>query len=65
MSEDKGITLYSTKELADMFHKDVETIRRWIRSGYLPARKMGGTYYIEEEVLKRVLRGEGQQGDNQ
>lgn len=65
MSEDKGITLYSTRQLADMFHKDVETIRRWIRSGYLPARKMGGSYYIEEEVLKRVLRGENPKEDNQ
>lgn len=64
MSENKGIKLYSTKELAEMFGKDVETIRRWVRSGYLPARKIGGSYYIEEEILKRVLRGEGKQQDN-
>lgn len=63
MSENKGIKLYSTRELADMFGKDVETIRRWIRSGYLPARKMGGSYYIEEEVLRRVLRGEDEKKD--
>jgi excisionase family DNA binding protein len=35
--------------------RDPETIRRWIRSGRLAARKIGTQHVIEEEDLERVL----------
>lgn len=50
--------VYSVKDLARIFNKDPETIRRWIKSGYLPATKIGGSYVIDAEVLRRVIRGE-------
>ncbi len=55
MSDNKPIKLYTTRELAALFSKDVETIRRWIKNGQLPAKKIGGTYYIEEETLRGLL----------
>lgn len=41
------------------------TIRRWITSGQVPARKVGGTWYIDEHrwladddvLVERVLSG--------
>lgn len=36
--------------------RDPETVRRWIRSGKLLARKIGTQHMIEEEDLKVVLR---------
>lgn len=42
---------------------DEVTIRRWLRSGKLPGRKVGGTWFIDEaawladgdELVQRVL----------
>jgi len=38
-------------EVASRLHKDPETIRRWIRSGRLPASKIGLQHMIEERDL--------------
>ena len=57
MSELPPIKVYTVKELAKIFNKDPETIRRWIKSGYLPAVKMGGSYVVEDETLRAILRG--------
>ena len=62
MSDKHPPKVYSTKELAEMFGRDPETIRRWIKSGYLPAVKIGGSFYIEEETIRQILRGEKPQG---
>ncbi|MGH2493827.1 MAG: helix-turn-helix domain-containing protein [Ktedonobacteraceae bacterium] len=61
MSDRPPIKTYTIKELAQIFQKNEETIRRWIRSGELPATKIGGSYYIEEETLRRILRGNNPQ----
>lgn len=42
--------------------RDAKTIRRWIRAGRLPARKVGTQHVIEEEDLDAALgepRAEG------
>ena len=38
-------------EVAERLHKDPETIRRWIRSGRLHARKVGLQHMIDEDDL--------------
>ena len=38
-------------EVADRLHKDPETIRRWIRSGRLPASKVGLQHMVDERDL--------------
>lgn len=38
----------SVREAARRVHRAEETVRRWIWSGKLPARKLGNTYRVRE-----------------
>ena len=46
--------MLTVPEAARRARKDPETIRRWIRSGRLPARKVGTQHVIEEDDLERL-----------
>jgi excisionase family DNA binding protein len=46
----------TVSEAARRAAKDPETIRRWIRSGRLPARKVGTQHIIEEADLDNLLQ---------
>ena len=41
--------------------KDAETVRRWIRSGKLRARRVGTQHIIEEDDLRAIAPGKGAQ----
>jgi len=41
----------SVLEVAARLHRDPETIRRWIRSGRLPASKVGLLHMVDERDL--------------
>jgi len=45
--------MLTVPEAARRTNRDPETIRRWIRSGRLPARKVGTQHVIEESDLER------------
>ena len=47
--------MLTVPEAARRAERDPETIRRWIRSGKLAARKIGTQHVIEEEDLDVVL----------
>jgi len=47
-----GVTV---REAARRAHRAEETIRRWIWSGRLPARKRGNVLYIAERDLDTVI----------
>jgi excisionase family DNA binding protein len=47
--------MITVPEAAKRAAKDPETIRRWIRSGRLPARKIGTQHVIEEADLDELL----------
>jgi excisionase family DNA binding protein len=47
--------MLTVPEAARLAERDPETIRRWIRSGRLPARKIGTQHMIEEEDLEVVM----------
>ncbi len=47
--------MLTVPEAARRAARDPETIRRWIRSGKLRARKIGTQHVIEEEDLALVL----------
>lgn len=58
-----GQVLYATPmltvpEAAAKTGRNPETIRRWIRSGRLRARKVGTQHIIEERDLEDVMNGE-------
>jgi excisionase family DNA binding protein len=56
-----GVAYYyimlTVPEAAQRARRDPETIRRWIRSGRLPARRVGTQHVIEEGELAALLRG--------
>ena len=47
--------MITVPEAARRAGRDPETIRRWIRSGDLPARKIGTQHVIEEADLEALL----------
>jgi excisionase family DNA binding protein len=47
--------MLTVTEAARLAGKHPETIRRWIRSGRLPATKVGARYAIERSDLERLL----------
>ena len=51
MLEVSGTKLYDIQEIAKTLNIHPQTVRRWIHSGKLPARKLGKAYYISEQEL--------------
>jgi excisionase family DNA binding protein len=49
--------MLSVVEVADRLGKNPETVRRWIRSGRLPARRVGARHTIDDRYL-RVIEDE-------
>lgn len=47
--------MLTVPEAAERIHRDPETVRRWIRSGRLRARKIGTQHVIEEADLAELL----------
>jgi excisionase family DNA binding protein len=50
--------MITVPEAAKRAGRDPETIRRWIRSGRLTARKIGTQHVIEEQDLELALEDE-------
>lgn len=51
-------TAYTVAEVAEMLHKTPQTIRHYITTGELKAKKVGRPYYITEKALERFIAGE-------
>lgn len=49
-----GEQLITVREAARICHRSEETIRRWIWSGKLPARKLGNQLFVTDGDLLRV-----------
>ena len=45
----------SVAEIANQLHIHIETVRRWIKSGQLPAIEIGGRYRILKDDLQTFL----------
>ncbi len=50
--------MLTVPEAARRAGRNPETIRRWIRGGKLPARKVGTQHIVDEVDLDAVLDGE-------
>ncbi|MGD0454351.1 MAG: helix-turn-helix domain-containing protein [Solirubrobacteraceae bacterium] len=46
--------MLSVAEVAEKIGRNPETVRRWIRSGRLPARRVGGHHEIEAGDLRQI-----------
>ena len=44
-------------EAAKRVGRDPETVRRWIRSGKLPSKKVGTQYLVDEHDLAALVDG--------
>lgn len=56
-------TVLSPEDIAELLHRSKETVRRWCRTGRLPAYNFGGKYTIlgndfKEFMLKGHTRSE-------
>jgi excisionase family DNA binding protein len=51
--------MLTVPEAASRVGRDPETVRRWIRSGRLRARKVGTQHMIEEADLEQTLAEDG------
>jgi len=48
-------TMLTVPQAARRVNRNPETIRRWIRSGRLPAKKIGTQHVIDEDELLAVI----------
>jgi len=46
---------YTSEDIAEMLELSVDTIRRYIREGKLPAIRLGGAYRIKREDFERFI----------
>lgn len=53
----KDLTLYSVKELEPILGVSDQTIKRRIKSGELPARKIGGKWKVTRSDLEEYISG--------
>ncbi|MBQ5558280.1 MAG: helix-turn-helix domain-containing protein [Lachnospiraceae bacterium] len=56
MIEVSDIKLYDLKEVCKKFNASIQTVRRWIKSGKLNAKKIGRNYYCTDDDLKEFLK---------
>jgi excisionase family DNA binding protein len=50
-----GVELYELKEVAQLLGVTIQTIRRYVRVGYLTPTLVGKTKYISAEALREYL----------
>jgi len=49
-------TYYSVEELSEILKLHPKTVRRFIREGKITGRKIGRSWMVHEEELKRYMR---------
>lgn len=55
MIELKRVTAYTVQEAAEVLHLSPATIRRYIKSGTIKAKKVGAKWYITDKILEEVI----------
>ncbi|WP_417463164.1 helix-turn-helix domain-containing protein [Kordiimonas sp.] len=58
----RNATFLTVKEVADLWRISRKTVRRWIKSGDLPATRMGRDWRIARSDLKRLATERGNIG---
>ena len=47
--------IYTTDQAAEVLQVNIQTLRKWIREGKLPASKLGSDYRITGDDIKAYL----------
>ena len=50
-----GVKLYSVKDIATAMDVSEQTVRRYIKRGFLKSKKIGRNIFITEEQLKDFI----------
>ncbi len=48
--------VYTVDQVAGYFGKSARTIRKWIETGKLPAKKVGKGYVVTEDALNELVQ---------
>lgn len=59
-----GENLYTIKEIAETLKVSVQAVRKWIKAGKMPARRIGRPIYISETDLKTYLNNSELKSDD-
>jgi len=51
--------VFTAGEAAEYRHVTPRTIRKWVREGLIPGRRIGHVYQLLEAELEDMLRGRG------
>jgi predicted site-specific integrase-resolvase len=54
MNSGNAEQMVTVRQAAEQCHRNAETIRRWIWSGKLPAKKLGNQLFVNQEHLSAV-----------
>ena len=52
--------VFTVNEAADYLRVTPYTVRKWLREGLIPGRKIGRVYRLYEAELEEMLRGVGE-----
>ena len=50
-----GVRLYTVKEIAKAMEVEEQTVRRYIKKGFLQSKKIGRSIFITEAQLKEFI----------
>lgn len=53
----------TTSQAAQRYKLSVETIRRWARSGKIPARKIGRKFHVNKVEMDARLKAQPERGE--
>ncbi|NCC76222.1 MAG: DNA-binding protein [Clostridia bacterium] len=58
MSDIKLVRMYNSEEASKLIGLSVRTVKQYARTGRIQAQKIGNSWMISEEAIKRFLKGE-------
>lgn len=61
MIEYQGEQLFDVKEIAETLHMHPEAVRRNLRKGAIPSRKIGQKVYVSAADFSEYIKGEPRQ----
>ena len=64
MAED-GSPYLTVAETARLLHRSTEQVRRYLREGVLPGRRIGGQWFVERTATEAFLRRRRESSDFQ